>query len=151
MTEEQEDRGFKFRIWDRLNSKFIYEFDACHKRLAISLNGKVYSGAYDDTLSENDYVIQQYTGIKDCNKVDIYEGDILKHYSKFCTGETISPVVFSKYGYGFVMDTSGCHNTGNYDYFSIQNNWALEGDVIYEVIGNIFETPEISNEDFYHD
>ena len=61
------NRELKFRIWDKQNKIFIYERDASHKRLAISLVGLVYHGGYDDVLSENDYVIQQYTGMKDRN------------------------------------------------------------------------------------
>ena len=134
------NREIKFRIWDKKNNIFIYEWDASHKRLAISLNGLVYSGMYDDVLPENDYTIQQYTGLKDKNGKEIYEGDIVR----YSTAEysITAPVVFSPFGYGFVLDSSGRHGIGDSkygDYISLISPIVSDEKITYEVVGNIFE------------
>jgi len=134
------NRELKFRIWDKKNNIFIYEWDASHKRLAISLNGLVYSGMYDDVLPENDYTIQQYTGLKDKNGKEIYEGDIVRYST--ANYSTDAPVVFSPFGYGFVLDSSGRHGIGDSkygDYISLISPIVSDEKITYEVVGNIFE------------
>ena len=124
------NREIKFRIWDKKNKTFIYEWDASHKRLAISLVGLVYHGGYDDVLPENDYVIQQYTGLKDSKGVEIYEGDILKYQSS-------NP----KFTTCIVRWTQ--ESEDNHPGFVISNSYSQYGEP--EIIGNIFENKELLN------
>lgn len=129
-------RPIKFRVWDIKNKKFIYEYDACHKRLAISFDGKVYHGGYDDVLSTSDYIIQQYTGLNDYKGKEIYEGDIIHYlfdgasYPKEAQDKYLTCVYDSDFG-GF------CFDDADSSYY-----WAeVRGYV--EVVGNIFENPEL--------
>lgn len=129
------NRELKFRIWDKKNNMFIYVWDASHKRLAISLNGLVYSGKYDDVLPENDYIIQQYTGLKDKNGREIYEGDIVQYY--FNNPEVIWVDLVAWESYGWVFLHFDGTESGSTPLFSTPS---------MEIIGNIFENKELLNQ-----
>jgi len=135
-------RQLKFRIWDKKNKIFIYEWDASHKRLAISLVGLVYHGGYDDVLPENDYVVQQWTGLKDSKGIEIYEGDIVKTVD----GISKISVDFAEYTSGEVQwlreGFEVCQKNIGATRISVFSNCdCCPADL--EIIGNIFEIPEL--------
>lgn len=137
-------RQLKFRIWDKKNKIFIYEWDASHKRLAISLVGLVYHGGYDDVLPENDYVVQQWTGLKDLKGIEIYEGDIVKTVD----GISKISVDFAEYTSGEVQwlreGFEVCQKNIGATRISVFSNCdCCPADL--EIIGNIFENPELLN------
>jgi uncharacterized phage protein (TIGR01671 family) len=132
------NRQLKFRIWDKQNNIFIYVWDASHKRLAISLNGLVYSGMYDDVLPENDYTIQQYTGLKDKNGILIFEGDLVQYNQNSNYDGINFEVVWSDASFGWVLKSK----TGDYLTNQITPNGPRYN--FLEVIGNVFENKELS-------
>ena len=105
----------KFRAYDEINKEMVYPRIIKESFSAIS-NG--------DLLNRYE-IVMQYTGLNDRNNKEIYEGDFVKDgqrilFVKFTNG---SFNFFSKHGY---MVTN------------VDTTW-------FEVIGNIFENPELDN------
>ena len=132
-------REIKFRAWDKENNKFFkptYEaYNGNLEDLSISLSGQlimrtIEEPAMHESLFPDRFVLQQYTGLKDANGQEIYEGDILY----FMPYETNTNNRVAKFKDGqFVGEL-------------IRNNYCSPLKSAYEgtkVIGNIYENPEL--------
>ena len=124
-------REIKFRAWSRFEDDNGNDMWAMDEHVAVSLNGKAMT---IDGLELDDSILMQYTGLKDKNGVDIYEGDILRH-PDFDYNENSIEVVKFNYGCFSPFDSDSV----GYQLASNEQKFCSE----LEVIGNIHENPEL--------
>ena len=116
-------REIKFRVWD--GKKIINPHTPITSLSYISNPEHNYNSPYG-------YKIMQYTGLKDKNGVEIYEGDIYE--IEISSKKTLLKVAFD-YG-GFVGTELDYNGIGGPKISSWLNEHV-------EIIGNIYEHPEL--------
>lgn len=121
------NRIIKFRVWDKKSRSFANPDNIWSFPLPQYLNGIVFS----IPLSE-DLIIQQFTGLKDINGKEIYEGDIVKF--KLST-ELIGEVVWFYNGWSYKV--KNLHPREEFPAFNVCNKEKPK------IIGNIFENPDL--------
>lgn len=122
-------REIKFRAWDKKQKKMLY---------GVSIGTiKVWDEnapfiSHEFSYSE-DCIFEQYTGLKDKNGKEIYEGDILEDDYDQAVGMV-------KYG---IHNCGCCHSV--YGFSTVDQNGEIVNMRLVgaEVVGNIHDNPEL--------
>ena len=121
MKKMNTQREIKFRMWSKKVKKFFFDPKNVYICLKKSKNEKT-SHLYEDM------VWQQFTGLKDYGRNDIYEGDIVRYE----LDETVYIQTVKWGNNGWEMIDTRLYSTPLI--VNLPN---------FEVIGNIFENSEI--------
>lgn len=113
-------REIKFRAWSKVEEEMVYGIDlTTQDGTAHPINGN-----WDNIMSLDERVeLMQYTGLTDKAGVEIYEGDVVRAKSPYwrkAARSHILQVIWLEHG-----------------------AWHPDGGYTMEVIGNIWENPEL--------
>lgn len=127
-------KEIKFRIWDKeLKESHIEKLqDLCEDDYWYDGETEVWSVLYDCNNKQERFIAMQFTGIHDKNGKEIYEGDIISNGYEKCI------VVWVKKYAGFMLKLI------NKEYEDKEwTNPMIDLRNDEEVIGNIYENPEL--------
>lgn len=127
-------REIKYRAWNISCKEYIYNIEQENDGCIGPCD------CFGDYLHNDNYIVEQYTGLKDKNGKEIYEGDIIRYL------EYSNPIEALAKGEGqYNFAPIGWDETGGafrcMDYYLNEFDYTEE----VEIIGNIHETPELLN------
>lgn len=129
-------REIKFRAWDKeLKEWTNYSISNIDGTLIDFYNKE--TGFWESDRGGERFVLSQYTGLKDKNNREIYEGDVIKAIS---FARWIGVVEYSDENSAFIFDDLDKKYRGDSIVFMSQFDQG------FKILGNIYENPELLDE-----
>lgn len=145
-------REIKFRVWDKDYKRMHTVGDFHHDSLEIDEENNIFffnlqcmEGSPHKGINPEEcaYRLMQYTGLKDKNGKEIYEGDIVKTHKGYL-------MKVHWYNNGFKLMFKFKRKYQGEEYWETTKDIELDSSDDkrwgYEVIGNIYENPELLEE-----
>ncbi len=131
------DRILKFRAWDKKRNKMCIVMSLTRPEQTPIIIVRNMLESVSEGILSSDLEIMQFTGLLDKNGKEIYEGDIIK--------------LEESYGVVSWIDTWACfkiissETTSDMGQGNIQVDYPMSRYICckQEVIGNVYETPEL--------
>lgn len=135
-------RDIKFRIWDGAKNEWLASSNKdALPYYGFALVGEVMTVQSPPVWSlDEGNVVEQFTGLKDINDTEIYQGDICSFTSKTGKHTGVVERLDNLAGFGLRMVKNNFRYT-----FSKLDTMGIDLDTL-EVIGNIHENPEFLEE-----
>lgn len=115
-------REIKFRAWDKKEKKMIDWYDLASKFMFFNY------------IDNPDFPLMQYTGFKDKNGVEIYEGDIVEYFSIVINRKILGKVFWNDQMASWFIK----NEFGILEHFALTRN---NSDFIK--IGNVYDNKEL--------
>lgn len=131
-------REIKFRAWKHVNTPEMFnDVQAIDFKSGMAHLGYKLSSFTERTDKESldNLILMQYTGLKDKNGTEIYEGDIVENASKDLKFQVVYEA--PSFNRKWIDDTSKRYRE------HLTEPLAWNTYIICEVIGNIYENPEL--------
>ena len=133
------NRVIKFRVWNPHEEYMYYPGgDDIEIFIASSGKGVLIPDCFFGIHEQTDDIIMQFTGLKDRNNKEIYEGDIIECFG-YDSIDFRHTVIFKNGAFGYC--------TGKYVFISFAENYNFEFkngmSEKTKVIGNIYEDKDI--------
>jgi uncharacterized phage protein (TIGR01671 family) len=135
-------REIKFRAWIKKESRMTEVGVLSQNGKSITVDDSDMDGTYNRHVGGNKFELMQYTGLKDKNGKEIYEGDIVRknfgHLEKIMTGESHKfEIIMANSAFKAVDMRSMFDNPQD---FYLHKEALMTGNLKnFEIIGNIYE------------
>ena len=125
-------REMKFRAWDKIDNTMIKDILETPSRYSFATGPDPFKFFLDQPL----FCVMQYTGLKDKNGVEIYEGDVVSYSEHYIGDHRYSS------GKGVIKFDNGGFYISESELSPELCREEIENEHI-EIIGNIYEDSEL--------
>ena len=135
------NREIKFRAWDKTESKMLHSITQIWWYEGGDISRLTYKKAtqkgdwipYWKDFRPGKVILMQYTGLKDKNGKEIYEGDVITRL--------IEPTLGRNYNEVIVIEWEICEDD---EYGNHRSGFDISGhSELFEILGNIYSNPEL--------